>query len=120
MIVEANGRAISPSLIFVGLWCLMIALTICDCLLMLRILGTEAVVLLLETLCYSLEGDVPLYLALLVELYACLKISELRLLALSKGALCGPSGYTVLACRVSRAPRTRYLFWTRRPLASVT
>lgn len=120
MIVKANGRTISPSLTFIGLRCLMIALTVCNRLLMLRILGTEAVILLLETLGYGLKGDVPLDLALFIELYACLKLRKLRLLALSKGALCGPSGYTVLACRVSRAPRTRYLFWTRRPLASVT
>jgi len=60
----------------------------------LRILGTESVVLLLEMLGYGLEGDVPLDIALLIELYACLKLSKLRLLALSKGALCGPSGYT--------------------------
>jgi hypothetical protein len=104
MIVKTNGRTISPSLIFIGLWCLMIALIICNCLLILRILGTEAVVLLLETLGYSLKGDVPLDLALLIELYACLKLRKLRLLALSKGALCGPSGYTVLACRASKVP----------------
>jgi hypothetical protein len=77
MIVKTNGRTIPPSLIFIGLWCLMIALTICDCLLILRILGTEVVVLLLETLGYSLKGDVPLDLALLIELYACLKLSKL-------------------------------------------
>lgn len=82
----------------------MIALTICNCLLILRILGTEEVVLLLETLGYSLKGDVPLDLALLIELYACLKLSKLRLLALSEGALCGPSGYTILACRTSKVP----------------
>jgi hypothetical protein len=104
MIVKANGRAISPSLIFIGPWFLMIALTICNRFLILRILGAEAVVLLLETLGYSLKGDVPLDLALLIELYACLKLRKLRLLALPKGALCGPSGYTVLACRVSKVP----------------
>lgn len=82
----------------------MIALTICNCLLVLRILGTEAVVLFLETLGYSLKGDVPFDLALLVELYACLKFSKLRLLALSKCALCGPTGYTGLACCVSIVP----------------
>ncbi len=72
----------------------MVTLTICNCLHKLRILGTESVVLLLEMLGYGLEGDVPLDIALLIELYACLKLSKLRLLALSKGALCGPSGYT--------------------------
>jgi len=82
----------------------MIALTNCDRLLILRILGTEAVVLLLETLGYSLKGDVPLDLALFIELYACLKLRKLRLLALSKCALCGPSGDTGLACRVSKVP----------------
>jgi len=55
----------------------MIALTICNCLFILRILDTEAVVLLLETLGYSLKGNVPLDLALLIELYACLKLSKL-------------------------------------------
>jgi hypothetical protein len=104
MIAKTNERTISPSLIFIGHWCLMIALAICDCLLILRILGTEAVVLLLETLGYSLKGDVPLDLALFIELYACLKLNKLRLLALSKGALCGPSGYTALACRASKVP----------------
>jgi hypothetical protein len=104
MIVKTNGRTNSPSLIFIGLQCLVIALTICNCLLVLRILGTKSVVLLLETLGCSLKGDVPLDLALLVELYARLEFSKLRLLALSKGALCGPSGYTVLACRASRVP----------------
>jgi hypothetical protein len=104
MIVKTNRRAISPSLIFIGVWCSMIALTICNRLLMLRILGTKEVVLLLETLGYSLKGDVPLDLALLIELYACLKFGELRLLALSKCALCGPTGYTGLACRASRVP----------------
>ena len=82
----------------------MIALTVCNRLLMLRILGTEAVILLLETLGYGLKGDVPLDLALFIELYACLKLRKLRLLALSKGALRGPSGYRGLACRGSRAP----------------
>ncbi len=74
MIVKANGWAVSPSLIFIGLWCLVIALTICNCLLELRIFSTEAAVLFLETLAYSLERDVPLDLALLIELYACLKL----------------------------------------------
>ena len=46
----------------------MIALTVCNRLLILRILGTEEVVLLLETLGYSLKSDVPLDFALLVEL----------------------------------------------------
>lgn len=104
MIVKTNGRTISPSLIFIGLWCLVIALTICNCLFKLRVLGTETVVLLLEALGDSLKGDVPLDLALLIELYACLKLSKLRLLALSEGALCGPSGYTRLARRASKVP----------------
>ena len=106
MIVKTNAsdRTISPSFTFIGLWCLMITLAICNCLLILRILGTKAVVLLLETLGYSLKGDVALDLALLIELYACLKLRKLRLLALSKGALCGPSGYTVLAHRASKVP----------------
>lgn len=104
MIAKANGRTISPSPIFIGLQCLMIALTNCNCLLVLRILLTKAVVFLLETLGRSLKGDVPLDLALLVELYARLQLSKLRLLALSKGPLCGPSGYTVLAHRASRVP----------------
>ena len=76
----------------------MIAFTICNYVPKLSILGTEAVILLLETLGYSLKGDVPLDLALLIELYACLKLRKLRLFALSKGPLCGPSGYTRLAC----------------------
>jgi hypothetical protein len=82
----------------------MITLTSCNRLLKLSILGTEAVVFLLETLGYSLEGDVTLDLAMLIELEACLKFSKLRLLALSKGALCGSSGDTELACRASKVP----------------
>lgn len=99
MIVKTNGRTISPSLIFIRFWCLVIALTICNYLPKMLILGTETVILFLETLGYSLKSDVPLDLALLIELYACLKFRKLRLLALSKGSLCGPSGYTRLACR---------------------
>jgi hypothetical protein len=82
----------------------MITLTSCHRLLKLSILGTEAVVILLETLGYILESDVTLDLALLIELYACLKLCKLRLLAFSEGALCGSSGDTVLACRVSKVP----------------
>jgi hypothetical protein len=88
-------------------------------LLELGILSTEPVIFLLETLGSSLEGDVTLDLALLVELDARLKFSKLRLLALSESALCGPSGHAKLTCHASKGPReTPYLFWTRRPLAS--
>jgi hypothetical protein len=104
VIVETNGRTVPPSLIFVGLLCLMITLTSCNRLLELSILSTETVVFLFETLRYSLEGDVTLDLALLVELDARLKFSKLRLLAFSEGALCGSSGYTGLACHASKVP----------------
>ena len=80
----------------------MITLTSCDRLLKLSILGAEEVVFLLETLGYSLEGDVTLDLALLIELDAGLKLSKLRLLAFSKGALRGSSGSTQLAYRTSK------------------
>jgi len=63
----------------------------------LDIVGTEALVFLLETLGYGLESDVTFDLSLLVELDACLKLSKLRLLALSESALCGSSGNTTLA-----------------------
>lgn len=63
MIVETNGRTVPPSLIFVGLLCLMITL---NRLFKLSILDTEEVVFLLETLGYSLEGNVTLDLALLI------------------------------------------------------
>ena len=46
-------------------------------LLKLDILRTEAVVFLLETLRCVLESDVTFYLALLIELDACLKLSKL-------------------------------------------
>lgn len=104
MIVKTNGGTVPPSLVFVGLLRLMITLTSCNRLLELSILGTKTVVFLLETLRYSLEGDVTLDLALLVKLDACLKLCELRLLAFSEGALCGSSGYTELACRASKVP----------------
>lgn len=104
MIVKTNGGTVPPSLVFVGLLRLMITLTSCNRLLELGILSTKTVVFLLETLRYSLEGDVTLDLALLVKLDARLKLSKLRLLAFSEGALCGSSGYTELACRVSKVP----------------
>jgi len=88
-------------------------------LLELRILSTELVIFLFETLGGSLESDVALDLALLVELDARLKFSELRLLAFSESALRGPSGDAKLTCHASKGPtETPYLFWTRRPLAS--
>jgi hypothetical protein len=97
----------------------MITLTSCNRLLKLSVLGTEAVVFLLETLGYILEGDVTLDLALLIELYACLKLSKLRLLAFSKGALCGSSGdNSISMSRFKSTDKIRYLFWTRLPPAS--
>jgi hypothetical protein len=121
VVVNTDGWTVPPSLILVGLLCLMITLTSCNRLLKLSILGSEEVVFLLETLGYSLEGDVTLDLALLIELDAGLKLSKLRLLAFSEGALRGSSGYTQLAYRASKVPtELEYLFWTRRPLASDT
>lgn len=49
----------------------------------------ESVILLFETLGYTLDGDVALNLSLFIELDACLKLSELRLFALSECALGG-------------------------------
>jgi hypothetical protein len=97
LIVETCGRAVSPPLIFVRLSCRMITLIRSNRFPELDILGTEALVFLLETLGYGLESDVTFDLSLLVELEACLKLSKLRLLALSKSALCGSSGDTTLA-----------------------
>jgi hypothetical protein len=104
VVIETNGGTVPPSLIFVGPLRLMITLTSCNRPPELSILGTKTVVFLFETLRYSLEGDVTLDLALLVELDACLKLSKLRLLAFSEGALCGSSGYTGLACCASKVP----------------
>lgn len=121
MIVNTDGRTVPPSLVFVGSLGLMITLTSCNLLLKLSILVAEAVVFLLEALGHSLQGDVALDLALLIELDAGLKLRKLRLFAFSEGALCGSSGYTELACHASEEPtELEYLFWTRRPLASDT
>ena len=70
----------------------------------LNILGAEALVFLLETLGYGLESDVTFDFSLLVELDACLKLSKLRLFALSESTLCGSSGNTTLARHAGKAP----------------
>jgi hypothetical protein len=82
----------------------MITLICSNFLLELDILGTEALVFLLETLGYVLESNVPFDLSLLVELDACLQLSKLRLLALSESALCGSSSKTTLARQARNAP----------------
>jgi hypothetical protein len=75
----------------------MITLICSNFLLELDILGTEALVFLLETLGDVLESNVPFDLSLLIELDACLQFCKLRLLALSESALCGSSSKTTLA-----------------------
>lgn len=81
----------------------------------------ESVILLFETLGYALDGDVTLNLSLFIELDACLKLSKLGLFALSESAL-GGSVITVYKIRQVALENvtepTKYLFWTRRPLAS--
>jgi hypothetical protein len=60
----------------------------------LGILGMKAIIFFFKALGHILEGDITLDLALFIELDACLKLSKLRLLALSEGTLGGSSGYT--------------------------
>jgi hypothetical protein len=60
----------------------------------LGILGVKTVIFFFEALGHILEGDVTLDLPLFIELDARLKLSKLRLLALSEGTLGSPSGYT--------------------------
>jgi hypothetical protein len=49
----------------------------------------EPVIILFETLGYALDGDITLNFTLLIELDACLKLSEMGLSALSESALGG-------------------------------
>lgn len=56
----------------------------------LEVLLAQLLVLLLETLGYVLEGDVPFDLALLVLLYSGLEFGELGLFALTESTLCCP------------------------------
>jgi hypothetical protein len=121
LIVGTSGCVVPPSLIFVGPLCQVVTLVSGNRLLELDILRMEALIFLLETLGHGLKSDVTFDLALFVELNACLKLSKLRLLALSEGALRDSSGYTKLARHASKVPtEVPYLFWTRRPLISGT
>ena len=55
------------------------------------VLGAELFVLFLETFGNVLQGDVALYLALLVLLDLELELGQLVLLPLAECALCGPT-----------------------------
>ena len=87
ILIVGTRRTVPPSLIFVGSLCQVVTLVSGNRLLELDILRMEALIFLLETLGHGLKSDVTFDLALFVELDACLKLSKLRLLALSEGAL---------------------------------
>jgi hypothetical protein len=119
--VDIIRLVVSPSLAFVSLLCKQLTLISVNLLLKLSILRMKAVIFFFEALGRILEGDISLNLALFIELDARLKLSELRLLTLPESTLSGSFGYTKSASLHSKnTDRTTYLFWTRRPLTSVT